>query len=166
MKVVNGKQSASQPISSLLLEYDKLRQEKKIIEDRMKKLSDKIKDYAEAHGNKDDKGSYYAENNEFIFGKQCKKSVSFNKDKALSYFKEHNYDECIDTVEVINEKAVEDRINSGDITYEDLEDITDTKVTYAIDIKKKEEMPTVEQKDVALAASKKPSRLVPKGGQK
>ena len=154
----------SLPIGSLLEEYYSLREQKKTIEDRMKTLADLIKANAEKTGVKDDKGSYYAEDEQYVYGKQCKKSVSFDKDKAIEYFKNHGYSECIDTVEVINEEAVESLINTGDISYEDLEAITTTKVTYAIDIKKKEDMPVVEQTEVPLAASKK-TRLVPKGGK-
>lgn len=153
------------PIEKLLEEYSNLREQKKTIEERMKYLADQIKANAETMGVKDDKGSYYAENEQYVYGKQCKKSVSFDTDKALSYLKNHGYDECIDTVEVINEEAVEGRINSGDISYEDLESITNTKVTYAVDIKKKEEMSEVEETAVPLAASSK-TRLVPKGGKK
>lgn len=153
------------PIQSLLEEYDSLRERKKTIEERMKKLADQIKDYAEKNGVKDDKGSFYAQNESFIYGKQCKKSVSFDKEKAISYLKEQGFDDCIDTVEVIVEAAVEERINTGDISYEDLEGITTTKVSYAVDIKKKEEMPEVQQTTVSLAASKKP-RIAPKGGKK
>lgn len=155
----------SLPIGAMLSEYDSLREQKKKIEDRMKYLADQIKANAEKVGVKDDKGSFYAENEQFIYGKQCKKSVSFNQEKALSYFRDHGYDDCITTVEVINEEAVESRINTGDISFEDLEDITTTKVSYAIDLKRKEEMPEVEQTEVPIAASKK-SRLVPKGGKK
>lgn len=155
----------SLPVGKLLEEYYSLREQKKTIEDRMKTLADQIKASAERVGVKDDKGSYYAEDENFVYGKMCKKSVSFDKDKAIEYFKNHGYDECIETVEVINEDAVESRINTGDISFEDLEEITNTKVSYAIDIKKKEEMPVVEQTEVSLAASKK-SRLVPKGGKK
>ena len=165
MKAKTKATEISLPINSLLKEYDSLREQKKTIEDRMKYLADQIKANAEKVGVKDDKGSFYAEDEQFIYGKQCKKSVSFDHDKAIEYFKSHGYDECIDTVEVINEEAVEGRINTGDISYEDLEGITNTKVTYAIDIKKKEDMPVVEQTEVAMAASKKP-RLVPKGGTK
>lgn len=153
------------PIGTLLAEYDSLRVQKKTIEDRMKVLSDQIKAYAEKNGVKDDKGSFYAEDEQYVYGKQCKKSVSFDLEKALAFFKEHGYTECIDTVEVINEDAVEGLINTGDISFEDLESITNTKVSYAIDIKKKEEMPVVEQTEVPLAASKK-TRLIPKGGKK
>lgn len=154
----------SLPIGSLLEEYFSLREQKKTIEDRMKYLADQIKANAEKTGVKDDKGSYYAEDEQYVYGKQCKKSVSFDKDKAIEYFKNHGYDECIETVEIINEDAVEGRINTGDISFEDLESITTTKVTYAIDIKKKEDMPVVEQTEVPMAASKK-TRLVPKGGK-
>ena len=165
---MNAKSKAtviSLPIGAMLSEYDSLREQKKKIEDRMGYLANQIKANAEKVGVKDDKGSFYAENEQFIYGKQCKKSVSFNQEKALSYFRDHGYDDCITTVEVINEEAVESRINTGDISFEDLEDITTTKVSYAIDLKRKEEMSEVEQTEVPIAASKK-SRLVPKGGKK
>lgn len=165
---MNAKSKAtviSLPIGAMLSEYDSLREQKKKIEDRMKYLADQIKANAEKVGVKDDKGSFYAEDEQFIYGKQCKKSVSFNQEKALSYFRDHGYDDCITTIEVINEEAVESRINTGDISFEDLEDITTTKVSYAIDLKRKEEMSEVEQIEVPVAASKK-SRLVPKGGKK
>ena len=165
---MNAKSKAtviSLPIGAMLSEYDSLREQKKKIEDRMKYLADQIKANAEKVGVKDDKGSFYAEDEQFIYGKQCKKSVSFNQEKALSYFRDHGYDDCITTVEVINEEAVESRINTGDISFEDLEDITTTKVSYAIDLKRKEQMSEVEQTEVPTAASKK-SRLVPKGGKK
>lgn len=165
---MNAKSKAtviSLPIGAMLSEYDSLREQKKKIEDRMKYLADQIKANAEKVGVKDDKGSFYAEDEQFIYGKQCKKSISFNQEKALSYFRDHGYDDCITTVEVINEEAVESRINTGDISFEDLEDITTTKVSYAIDLKRKEEMSEVEQTEVPIAASKK-SRLVPKGGKK
>lgn len=165
MKAKTKATEISLPINTLLEEYYSLREQKKTIEDRMKYLADQIKANAEKVGVKDDKGSFYAEDEQYVYGKQCKKSVSFDHDKAIEYFKSHGFDECIDTVEVINEEAVEGRINTGDISYEDLEGITNTKVTYAIDIKKKEDMPVVEQTEVAMAASKKP-RLVPKGGTK
>lgn len=165
MKAKTNATVISMPIGKLLEEYDNLREQKKTIEERMKFLADQIKANAERVGVKDDKGSFYAEDEQFVYGKQCKKSVSFNQEKAISYFKDHGYTDCIETVEVINEDAVEGRINTGDISFEDLEEITNTKVSYAIDIKKKEEMPVVEQTEVSMAASKK-TRLVPKGGKK
>lgn len=165
MKAKTNSTAVSLPVNVLLREYYELREQKKTIEDRMKVLAEQIKSFAETQGVKDDKGSYYAEDEQYVYGKQCKKSVSFDKDKALEFFKNRGYEDCIDTVEVINEGAVEEHINTGDISFEDLESITNTKVSYAVDVKKKEEMPVVEQTNVTLAASKKP-RLVPKGGDK
>lgn len=156
----------SMPIGNLLAEYDSLKAQKKVLEDRMKKLADQIKDNAERVGVKDDKGSFYAENEQFIYGKQCKKSVSFDDEKALEFFKDRGLADCISTVEVINEEAVENHINNGDISYEDLESITTTKVTYAVDVKKKKDMPVVEETNVAVAASKKGRLVIPKGGKK
>lgn len=151
------------PIRTILDEYVTLREQKKTIEARMKQLADDIKARAEKDGQKDDKGSFYAENDGYIYAKQAKKSVSFDTEKALAFFREHNFDSCIDTVEVINEEQVEALVSSGAITYAELEDIISTKVSYSVDVKVKEEMPVVEETTVALAASKKP-RLVPKKG--
>jgi hypothetical protein len=156
-----AKLKATQSIESMLSEYDKLREEKKRIDDRMKVLSSDIKDYAEKHGTKNDTGSYYSETEAFSFGKQAKKSVSFDEPKALSFLKNHSFTECIETKEVINEKAVENRVAKGDISYADLEDITVTKVTYAIDIKKKDELPEVQETSATLmAASSKPKNTL------
>ena len=164
MKKAKGNVTPIVPVEELLKEYDFLREQKKTIEGRMKYLADQIKENAQKVGVRDDKGSFYAENESFIYGKQAKKSVSFDKDKAIQFFKDNDLNDCISTVEVINEGAVEEHINSGDISFESLEEITVTKVSYAIDIKKKEEMPEVEQTSVPMAASKKPL-LIPRGGK-
>lgn len=153
------------PIRAMLEEYCSLRDKKKTIEDRMKQLANDIKARAEKDGQKDDKGSFYAEKDGFSYAKVAKKSVSFDAEKALDFFRENGLDSCIRTVEVIDEEAVEACVTSGDISYEDLESITVTKTSYSVDVKKKEDMPVVEDTTVELAASKKP-RLVPKGGTK
>lgn len=152
-------------IDSLLVEYDRLREEKKTIDTRMKKLSEEIKKYAEANGVKNDKGSFYSENDSFTFGKMAKKSVSLIQDKAIEFFKRRKLLNAIKVVETIDEDAVEKYINEGKISFEELESITDTKVSYSIDIKKKEVMQEVEEVVVPLVASKKP-KLSVKGGKR
>ena len=122
-----------------------------------------IKEYASANGVKDDKGSTYCDNGSFMFGQQAKKSVSFVKDKAIEFFKTHGLLNAVKITEVIDEDAVEKYINEGYITFEELESITETKVTYAIDLKKKEDMPVVEETTVQMAASKKPKPILKKG---
>ena len=143
------------PVETLLDRYSRLRDEKKTIEAELKKLSDEIKEAAERTGTKDDKGSYYAEAGNYVFGKVAKKSVSFNEDKALDFVRKKGFTDCIVTIESLDEGAIENRINSGDISYEELEGITTTKVSYAVDVKKKEEMPTVEETVLPSAASRK-----------
>lgn len=152
-----------QSIDDKVQEYYRLREESKIIKSRMDSLAKDIKAYASVNGVKDDKGSFYCDNEEFMFGQQCKKSVSFVEDKAIEFFKTHGLFDAVKTAEVIDESAVEKYIDEGKISFEDLESITNTKVTYAIDLKKKEEMPVVEEITV-VAASRKP-RLSAKRGR-
>lgn len=152
-------------IDSKVEEYSKLREEAKLIKNRMGTLATEIKDYATQNGVKDDKGSFYCDNGAYQFGNQAKKSVSFKKDEALEFLKERGLDDAIDTIEIINEGAVEKYINEGAITFDDLESITETKVSFAIDLKKKEEIVEVQETTVQIAASKKP-KLSIKGGKK
>ena len=151
-----------QSIDDMVQEYFALREQSKTIKSRMDVLAKEIKSYASENGVKDDKGSSYCDNGAFMFGQQAKKSVSFVKDKAIEFFKTHGLLDAVKITEVIDEDAVEKYINEGSITFDDLEKITETKTTYAIDLKKKEDMPVVEETTVAMAASKKP-KLLKKG---
>lgn len=151
-----------QSIDSQVQEYYRLREEAKTIKNRMDALAKEIKEYASANGVKDDKGSTYCDNGTFMFGQQAKKSVSFKKDEAISFFKTRGLLDAVKITEVIDEDAVEKYIGDGLITFEDLESITETKVTYAIDLKKKEDMPVVEETTVQIAASKKPKPILSK----
>lgn len=159
-KVTNFPQ---QSIDDKVQEYHRLREESKTIKNRMDTLAKEIKDYATQNGVKDDKGSFYCDNKSFMFGSQAKKSVSFKRDVALVFFKAKGLLDAIKITEVIDEDAVEKYINEGAITFEDLESITETKVSYAIDLKKKEDMPVVEESTVQMAASKKPKISVKRG---
>lgn len=152
-----------QSIDDKVQEYYRLREESKTIKSRMDTLAKEIKEYASVNGAKDDKGSFYCDNGSFMFGQQAKKSVTFVVDKAIEFFKSHGLHEAVKTVEAIDEEAVERYINDGRVTFDDLESITQTKVTYAIDLKKKEDMPIVEETTVAMAASKKPKLSVKRG---
>lgn len=152
-----------QSIDAKVQEYYRLREESKTIKSRMDTLAKEIKEYANKNGVKDDKGSFYCDNGTFQFGQQAKKSVTFVLDKALEFFKSHGLTDAVKTVEAIDEEAVERYINEGRVTFDDLESITQTKVTYAIDLKKKEDMPVVEETTVAMAASKKPKLSVKRG---
>lgn len=152
-----------QSINDKVQEYYRLREEAKTIKSRMDTLAKEIKEYSSQHGVKDDKGSFYCDNGTFQFGQQAKKSVTFVVDKAIEFFKKNGLVDAVKTTEVIDEDAVERYINEGRVTFDDLESITQTKVTYAIDLKKKEDMPVVEETTVPIAASKKPKLSAKRG---
>lgn len=135
-------------IAKKLDEYDKLRAEKKVIEEQLKKLGADIQKYAEEHGVKDEKGSYYSENGTFVYGKTARKTVKLNQEKALHYLKLHNFGDCIETEEVVNEDALAAKVSDGKISQKDLESFTDVKVTYSVSVTKKEteeDMPEIQE---------------------
>lgn len=65
---------------------------------------------------------------------------------------------------MIDEKSLENHFATGDITSKELESLTDVKITMAISVKAKEELPEVQQTS-AIAASKKKPVLKKKGGK-
>lgn len=128
------------PVREYIQEYVRLREEKKRIDARLSQISEALKQYAEDKGQKDDKGSYYFERDGYSVGKQARKSITFDLDKAVKFFRKRGYPECIVTREEIDMDAVNELFSEGEITEEDLEKITNTKVTYSIDIKPVEEV--------------------------
>lgn len=150
------------PIEQLVKEYASMKEQESVLKKRKEYLATTIKDYAEKNGVKNDTGSYFIEVDDFICGKVARKSVSFTPD-AISKLKEWGHPECISTTEYVNEDAVELLIATGKLTASDVEPLTQTKVTFAIDVKSKsevEDMPEVQQGKVALpsAAQKIPKK--------
>ena len=127
-------------ISSMVSEYQELKKQEKLISERKKLIADTIKAYATERGTKDSNGSYYSENDRFVFGSQCRKSVSFDENKAVLFFQSKGYEDCISLKPMVDESAVEVRVSKGDITPEDLEAITNVKTTYAVDVRKKRKL--------------------------
>ena len=160
MAVQLHKATKEPTINELARQYIEYREQKKVIDDRMKSIAKTLKEYATANGVEDSNGSSYVEVGNYRFGNQAKTSVSFNE-SAIAYLKGKGMIDCIETKEVINEKAVEERVNSGELSVEDLTEITTSKVTYAIDVKKLEVQETVQEAEAVMpmAASKKPSPL-------
>ena len=128
------------PVKDYIQEYARLREEKKRIDARLSKISEVLKQYAEDNGQKDDKGSFYFERYGYTVGKQARKSITFDVDKAAKFFRKRGYPECIVTREEIDMDAVNELFSEGEITEEDLEKITSTKVTYSIDIRPVDEV--------------------------
>lgn len=161
MAISINKATKEPTINELVKQYVEYREQKKVIDERMKSIAKILKDHAVSNGVKDSNGSTYVEtSNGYRFGNQAKTSVSFNE-SAIPYLKGKGFDDCIEIKESVDEKAVEARVNSGELTVEDLTEITSSKVTYAIDVKKLEVQETVQEAEAVMpmAASKKPSPL-------
>lgn len=141
------------PVSDYVREYVRLREEKKSIEKRMSTIADALKKYASDNGQTDSRGSSYFERDNYVIGNVARKSISFDVEKATKFFRRRGYPECITTVEQINSDAVEELLSTGEITVEDLEKITTTKVSYSIDIKPVEEV-TDEVKETTVKRSR------------
>lgn len=98
-------------ISSMVSEYQELKKQEKLISERKKLIADTIKAYATEKGTKDSNGSYYSENDRFVFGSQCRKSMSFDENKAVLFFQSKGYEDCISLKPMVDESAVEVRVS-------------------------------------------------------
>lgn len=128
-------------IEDALREYAEIRQKEKLLKERKDQLSKYIKEYVSSNGAKDSKGSYYSENEKFVYGSQAKKSIKINEDKAKNFFSSKGLlDKVITTVEQVDETKIEQLIAEGEISPEDIEEIVDIKVSYSLDVREKEEI--------------------------
>lgn len=141
VKKVNTKAESKENkinIEETVREYTSLSEKIKTLETRKKELADRIKKYAQENGVKNTTGSYLLEDDNFTYGAVARKSVSLNAEKAENFFKHMGlWDKVIDVKEVINEDKIEALINEGILSMEDLEEITDIKVTYSVFVEKK-----------------------------
>lgn len=143
-----------QIIAKAVEEYDVLREQSKNIKKRMDSLASQVKQYVVENGVKDDSGSLYSENDQYIFGQQSRKSVSLDQEKTLAFLKTLGLVDAIKTIEVLDVEAFERYVDSDTISYEDVEKLSTIKVTYAIDIKKKEVMEEAEVFPIAAKRRK------------
>ena len=150
-----------QLVENMVVEYNELRDRAKVIKERMDFLAKGIKTYLSENLTPDSKGSYYSENDKFIYGNQAKKSVKLNEERARVFFTNKGLLEKVaDTKIVINEDKVSKLLETNEITQEELESLVDIKVTYSIDIKQKVKADT-EDVTYEIASSNKPKRKIP-----
>ena len=149
-------------ISEIVREYRELTERENQIKARKTELANMIKEHAQQHGAKDDKGSFYMRDDRFVFGSQARKSVKLNEEKAREFFvKRELWEQVRKIEEKIDEEKVEELLVNGTITMEELESITDIKLTYAVDVRpveqeqKPEDMPEIKPVSNSLKA---PSR--------
>ena len=138
-------------VHSQVSEYAKLRDQSKLIKTRMDELAKIIKDYSRKNGVKDDKGSFYCENESYVFGQQARKSVSLDQEKSIAFLKQHGFPSAIKTVEQVNEEEVERLLQEGSLSIDDITALSNVKVSYSIDVREKEEMPYVDVQTLQAA---------------
>lgn len=148
-------------VADMVADYNLLRAKSKLIKSEMDKLAKDIKEYLTKNVTPDSKGSYYEENDSFVYGNQAKKSVKLNEERAKVFFQERNLLEEVSEVKVVlNEDKISKALEEGKITQEELESLVDIKVTYSIDIKEKEKQ-SEEVYEIPVASSTKPKRKLP-----
>lgn len=138
-------------VEDIVHELTVLKDRKKDIEKREKELKEQLGIILEGEGVKDSKGSFKLVVGDKLVQKQARKSVKLNREKAEEFFKSIGiWDEVIEIKEEINEDFVEQALLAEKFTMEELEKITDIKVSYAIVINdykpEEEEMPEVQVK--------------------
>lgn len=144
-------------LEKMASDYDSISEQIKVLTERKKQLSDKIKDGAEKLGVKDDKGSYYLDSDSYIMGKVASKSISLDQTRAVEFLKKKGLEKCVNSVvvETVNEEILEKAVSRGILSVSDVEQFTNTTVSYKVSVTKKEAMPEVEQTKLVAAKRKK-----------
>lgn len=148
----------SNNIMEQVSEYNMLRAKSKTIKSRMDELAKNIKAHLTKNVTPDSKGSYYAEDENFVYGNMAKKTIKLNEERAKVFLQERNLlEKASDVKIVINEDKLEQLLANKEITMEELQTLVDTKVTYSIDIKEKQK--EEEPVEVEVASSTKRRQL-------
>lgn len=148
---------SAEDIAKMGREYADISAQIKALEEQKKALADKIKNGAEQFGVKDDKGSFYLESDSHIMGKVAKKSISINQDLAVQTLESMGLGDVVDEVVVktVNEDRLEKAVQEKRLSLDEVEKFTNTKVSYSVLVKEKEEMPEVEVSTAKVARKKK-----------
>lgn len=138
-------------------EYVAISKQIKVLDEKKKDLSAKIKDGAEKFGVKDDSGSFYIESDTLMLGKVAKKSFSIEQEKAVQTLESMGIGDVVDvvTVRTVNEDRLQVAVKEGRLTLKDVEGFTKASTSYAVSVKEKEAMPEVEQTTLKAARTKK-----------
>ena len=147
---------SAEDIGAMGREYADISAQIKVLEAKKKALADKIKEGAEQFGVKDDKGSYYLENDTLIMGKVAKKSFKIDQEKAVAILKDLGVEDVVDviTTRVVNEDRLQIAVQEGRLSLDTVEEFTDVSVSYSVSVKEKEAMPEVEMTSVKAARRK------------
>lgn len=147
---------SKEDIGKLGREYADISAQIKVLDARKKELAGLIKNGVEQFGVKDDKGSYYLENDYLIMGKVAKKSFKINQNKAVEVLESMGLGDVVDvvTTKVVNEDKLNKAVSSKKISLSVVKGFTDEDISYSVSVKEKEEMPEVEASTVKVARKK------------
>ena len=144
-------------ICKLARQYAEISANIKQLEEVKKELADKIKKGAEQYGEKDDKGSFYLEDDSYIMGKVARKSFKIDQDKAVKTLEAMGLSDVLDivTVKTVNEDKLQRAVGEERISLDTISDFTNESVSYSVLVKEKEDVPEAEQTNFKVARRKK-----------
>ena len=147
---------SAEDIGKMGREYADISAQIKVLEAKKKDLADKIKNGVEQFGVKDDKGSFYLENEDHIMGKVAKKSYKIDQDKAVKTLESMGLGDVVDvvTVKTVNEDKLQKAVADKRLTLNTVKGFTDESVSYSVLVKEKEAVPEVEQSTLKVAKKK------------
>lgn len=156
MKVERKSEFTEKELARLGREYAEISAHIKTLEEKKKSLSETLKKGAEQFGVKDDKGSYYFESTKHIIGKVARKSMSIDQNKAVETLESLGLGDVIDevTVRTVNEDRLSNAVAEKRISLDVVEGFTNTKTSYSVLVKEKEEVLEVEQRTLKVARKK------------
>lgn len=127
-------------IRALTSQLNAVKQEKKLLEAREKELADKLKEFTRKYGVEDDKGTFNYNLGDFILTNTARITSKLNQDKAVDTFTKLGIlKEVSEIKSIVNEDLVEQAILNDKVPKEILDDIMDTRTTYALTLKEVKE---------------------------
>lgn len=156
LKVVKKSLFSADDIGALGKQYAEISAKIKQLEEEKKALADRIKAGAEQFGVKDDKGSFYLENDNYIMGKVAKKSFKIDQELAVKTLESMGLGDVVDEVVVktVNEDRLQIAVNHKRLDLDIVRAFTKESVSYSVSVKEKEALPEVEQTNLKAARKK------------
>ena len=127
-------------------EYMELSQQIKTLEARKKQIAVELKNYSAQNGTEDDKGSFYCENEDFVFG-QVARTKLVQSENAIDILRELGREDCIKVEETIDREKLNAYHDEGIISDEDVKslfEVVQESPSVMVKMKKKEEMPEIQ----------------------
>jgi len=127
-------------IKKWIKQYNEFKKVKAQLTKKMDDLKEQIFNAVEKDGKEDDKGSLFLEVDEEIVKKEKRTSVKVENTEAnFKFLRQKGLEDCIDTVEQINESMLEQAVLDEELSEEELKKIITKKITWALKIDKKKE---------------------------